>query len=238
MKTELRNIWENYNRTRIAGDKKTANKLLQEYIGLLKSESSFSREEFDEKICNEILEADNCIIDNNGTEVSDKEYRIQHPLFKEIILPVLIEKYKTNSARHIKWIGQLEQFFYSDFQASKRLLDAIGIDGHFSTSFFLEKSFSIEQSQKTLHLILDRMARDFDYYTHEIPFGVLIEPTVFDRELKLFESYYEQSDSKSDWTLNLNKWRTVALLWRAYFSSKNEYVNFEDYLNKNEIRIE
>ena len=238
MKPELRNIWKNYNQTRISGDKKTANKLLQKYIDILKNENYSVREEFVDEICSAVLETKDNIIANNGTEVSDNEYRIQHPLFKEIILPILIVKYKMNSAQHIKWIGQLEQFFYSDSQISKKFLDEIGIEDYFSTSFFFEKSFSIDRSQKTLDLLLKRYARDLEYYVHEVPFGVLIEPDIFDEEIKLFETYYEQFDKKGIWTARLNEWKLISLHWRTYLSSRSEYVNFEDYLNRNGIKLE
>ena len=238
MKIEVRNLWENYNQIRISGDKKTANKLLQQYIDLLKNENYSVREQFVDEICSAVLETEDSIIANNGTEVSEKKYRIQHPLFKEIILPVLIEKYKTDSAKYIRWIGQFEQFFYSDLQTSKKLLEEIGIYGYFSTSFFLEKSFSIEQSQKTLDLILKRQAQDMEYYVHEIPTGLLIESEIFDKEIKQFETYYEQFDRKYIWTAKLDKWKLISLHWRTYLSERDKYVNFEDYLDKNEIQLE
>lgn len=86
---KLTDIWDKYNQVRVAGDKKTANKLLVDYIDLLKQQDEEDIKIFVDNICSLTLNADNKIIYNNGTEVSDKDIRIQHPLFKEIILPIL-----------------------------------------------------------------------------------------------------------------------------------------------------
>ncbi|MBK7959444.1 MAG: hypothetical protein IPK03_15980 [Bacteroidetes bacterium] len=111
---KLTDIWDKYNQVRVAGDKKTANNLLVDYIDLLKQQDEKDIKIFVDNICSLTLDLDDKIIYNNGTEVSDKDIRIQHPLFKEIILPILKDQYKKDSAKHIRWIGQFEQFFYSD----------------------------------------------------------------------------------------------------------------------------
>jgi hypothetical protein len=233
----LTEVWEKYNITRIAGDKKTANKILLQFIDLLKKENKTYIRTFVDDICSKTLEAGQSTLYNNGTDVSNNKYRIQHPLFKEIILPVLAEQYLNNSALHIKWIGQLEQFFYSDNEATKDFLKQINIDGDFSTSYFFEKSFDLENSQDVLTLILKRAAQDIEYYIHELPVAVLIEPELFNVELKTFRHYLIKYNNKEKWSALLSQWENIAKHWTSYFSTRGDYRNFIEYQKKYGINI-
>lgn len=88
--------------------------LLAEFILLLKTQDNSCINHFSDRLCVQILDAENTIIATDGATVSAQKLRIQHPLFQEIILPNLIEGFKQNRPQHIRWIGQLEQFFYAD----------------------------------------------------------------------------------------------------------------------------
>lgn len=234
----LTGCWIKYNDARVAGDKKAANKLLADCIAFLKKQDSSTIESFVDEICGLTLDNDNQVISNNGTEVSDRAIRIQHPLFKEIILPVLANKYKSNSPRHIKWIGQLEQFFYSDHATTTNFLNQLNIDGHFETLYFFEKSFSLDNNQNTLALLLDRIAQDINYNTHEVPIGVNVEPDFLDQEIMIFKKYWEQSANKHLWDNKQKEWELIARHWRIYLNTQNQYDSFKNYLNSNEIQLD
>jgi hypothetical protein len=234
----LTDSWIKYNNARVAGDKKAANKLLADYIVFLKKQDSSTIESFVDEVCSSTLDNDNQVISNNGTEVSDRATRIQHPLFNEIILPVLTDKYKSNSPRHIKWIGQLEQFFYNDYSTTTNFLNQLNINGHFETRFFFEKSFSLDNKQNTLTLLLTRIAQDINFYTHEVPIGVTVEPDFLDQELMVFNKYWELSDNKHLWDNKLKEWKLIARHWRIYLDSQNQYDSFKNYLQKNEIQLD
>jgi len=229
--------WENYNRKRLAGDKRTANKILADYITLLKKQDEKEIEEFVDQICTLTLETDDKIISNNGTVAAEKDIRIQHPLFKEIILPVLKKQYQKESAKHIKWIGQLEQFFYTDHSTTEAFLKDLNISTYFYARDFFEKSFALEPNQKTIVLLLDRIAQDINYCLHEIPTVVLAEPAVLESELAIFRQYLEQSEAKQIWEDSLNEWELISKHWTRYHEAKNDYVNFEDYLKINGFRL-
>ena len=233
----LPDIWDKYNQVRVAGDKKTANKLLVDYIDLLKQQDEKNIKIFVDNICGLTLNADNKIIYNNGTEVSDKDIRIQHPLFKEILLPILRDHYKNDSAKHIKWIGQLEQFFYSDNATTEAFLKELYIEGYFEARHFFEKSFAIDNNQKTLSLLLNRIAQDINYYTHEVPIGVLVDPDVLDKEVMTFRQYWQQCDTKNIWEAVLTEWELIAKHWTLYLATQNKYDNFENYLKTNGIQL-
>jgi len=236
--SKLTDIWEKYNQVRVAGDKKSANKLLVDYIGLLKKQDEKDIKIFVDNICSLTLDTDDKIIYNNGTEVSDKDVRIQHPLFKEIILPILKNQYKKGSAKHIKWIGQLEQFFYSDNAITNTFLKELNIVGHFETRHFFEKSFALDNNQKILNLLLNRIAQEINYYTHEVPIGVLVDPEVLDKELLIFRQYLQQSDTKNIWEVVLTEWELIAKHWTIYLATQDKYDNFQNYLTTNGIQLD
>lgn len=231
---ELTEMWHEYNQIRVTGDKKTATKRLLDFIDLLKKQDENDIQKFVDNLCELILEEEEKIIDSNGTEVSDKQVRIQFPLFKEIILPVLKVQFKNNSAKHIKWIGQLEQFFYSDKNLTTNFLKELNIEGHFEARYFFEKSFSIGKNQKTLNFCLNRIAQDINFYLHEVPFGVLISPEELEKELNTFRKYWLLSDSKNVWKEDLTQWETIAKHWKLYILNQDEYDSFENYLKLND----
>nr|WP_321230677.1 hypothetical protein [uncultured Psychroserpens sp.] len=245
--------WLNYNQTRLKGNKKTANKILNSFINDLLGESSDIIEKFAYNICQLALDADETL-SNNGTEVSNDKNRIQHPLFKKILLPVFVRKYKENEAIYIRWIGQLEQFFYSDNSTTQLFLENINdklrnatqFDSktneyktincrYFSTESFFEKSYNIEPNQKTLDLLLKRLAQDIFYATHELPWGILRDADEFIKEIENFKFYFEKSNKQEKWESILNEWTFIGQHWKIYSKEKNKYENFENYLNLNGI---
>ncbi|WP_233885893.1 hypothetical protein [Tenacibaculum piscium] len=250
---DLNTKWINYNQTRLKGDKKTSNKILNDFIiGLLK-ENEQTIESFVYGICKSTLDTEK-ILSNNGTDVSESEIRIQHNLFKKILLPILVKKYKENDALYIRWIGQLEQFFFSDSNTTKsflidindRLREAVMFDKktneyktiesrYFHTQSFFVKSYTIKPEQKTLDLILISLAQKINFATHELPFAILRDADVFLKEIEYFESYYEQLDSKEKWRKALDEWKFIGLHWKIFSENTNKYQDFVNYLIKNNI---
>jgi hypothetical protein len=232
----MTDLWNKYNQTRLAGDKKTANKLLQEIIDILRQKDQKFVTDFTDNLCKRTLNL-NKVLSNNGTEVSNNIDRIQHPLFKEIILPILADKYLNDSPLHIKWIGQFEQFFYSDYKMTQQFLKQINIDGYFSTTYFFEKSFAIDNNQDTLNLLLRRTAQDIEFNLHELPFTVLAEPNTLNSILNYFENYWNKSNNKEKWKLQLTEWQNIAKHWTKYFAEKEKYSNFMEYQEQQKIEL-
>lgn len=250
--SDLNAKWLDYNQTRLKGDKKTANKILNSFINDLLRENSDILEKFVYDICQLVLDIDETL-SNNGTEISNAKNRIQHPIFKKVLIPILVQKYKENNALYIRWIGQLEQFFYSDHKTTQQFLedidvrirDAVQFDKNtnrykdikckfFSTEHFFEKSYKIEPNQKTLDLLLVRKAQDIFYATHELPTAILKDADVFTKEIKDFKYYLEKSKNQEKWKSILEEWEILAKHWKIYSDSKCE--NFESYLKENNIK--
>ncbi|HSC53781.1 MAG TPA: hypothetical protein VLC98_09180 [Phnomibacter sp.] len=235
MQQAILDKWEAYNQLRVAGVKKQANQLLAEFISTLQQQDPKAISEFVNMVCMAVLETNHEIVANNGWRVSEMDTRIQHPLFKEIIVPELIQQYLQHSAMHIKWIGQLEQFFYADTATATHFLQAIQVEGFFSAFFFFEKSFALQPNQQTLSLLLSSLAQPLDYYMHEVPHAVLVHPDELTQALAVFKNYFQQVDNKAEWAQALQHWELIATHWSIYFSQKDGYENFEVYLQANGV---
>lgn len=232
----MMDLWDQYNKTRLAGDKKKATKMLLNFIALLKEKDKGHIEDFANDLCKKALDIDG-ILPNNGVKVSNDIDRIQHPIFKEIVLPILVEQYLEDSPMHIKWIGQLEQFFYSDKVTTENFLRQINVEGYFSTLHFLEKSFAIDPNQDTLSLLLKRQAQDIEYLVHELPWMVLTEPADFNLVLADFKDYLAKSEYKETWRTRLMEWENIAGHWAVYCARKTFYKDFIDYQEQNNIAL-
>jgi len=230
-------IWEKYNQIRISGDKKTATKILNDFIASVKQNDYNTIKDFVNQICEIVLENNNSIIFNNGTFASNQSVRIQHQLFTEIILPILIDEFKNNSAKHIKWIGQLEQFFHSDNRARTKLNSELNLDYNFTTKHFFEKSYLIDKNQITLNLLLNSISQEISFDIHELPIGVLANPEEFEQEINYFKKYFECSENKSFWEKSLTRWENISKHWTFYFENKNNSQNFQNYLEQNQIKL-
>jgi hypothetical protein len=235
LNSSLQTLWEEYNQVRLLGQKKKANNLLADFIQRLKQQEQDVIQHFVDAICAAILETDAEVLANNGIAVSSLPERIQHPLFKEIILPVLAAKYLQNSSRHIKWIGQFEQFFYADVVTTMGFLQQINQADFFDAAYFFEKAFTISQEQKALTLLLDQLAKTICYYFHEVPYGVLATPEILQAVLQQFKNYWTLSQQQSRWAADLSYWEQLANHWTRYNSDSNANNDFAHYLSLHNI---
>lgn len=243
--TEMRALWERYNRVRTSGAKKQANLILGEFIACFKAQSSEVRAAFVEELCTELLDnfSENVhgfVLATNGTRVSDLPVRIQFPLFRETVLPELMIRFQAGDARAVRWLGQLEQFFMSDQMLEKRTYGELGLPWQETDSlFFFEKSYAMQKDQTTLRLILMKRLHDLGYACHEIPCGVLMTPEYMNNyvaELRDYWTQLEPSKLKDEWQLRLVEYEQIAVCWNDYCTNRSLYTDFRDYMIVNNIQ--
>ncbi len=127
-------IWQEYHTVRLSGNKKKATKMLSHIIRYLNEKDYVYRKKLVKDICTRFFEsADSPIPANNGYDISLNKNRIQHPLFREILVPVLIQEYLHKNALFTRWIGQFEQFFFSDKKLMEDFLIKIDETLHYFT---------------------------------------------------------------------------------------------------------
>lgn len=247
---DLDKKWADYNKIRLTGNKKLANKSLDIFIKSILLYDKHVIEDFVYSICSTVLGDE--IISNNGVNVSNAKFRIQHPLFQKVILPVLIRNYKANDPLYIRWIAQFEQFFYSDSKTTHYFLEAINDElrdtaqfsaeinqyknvkcRYFSTEYFLKKSFELKPTQTTLNLIIKRLAQSIYYQTHELPSAVLADADSFIKEINQFKYYHERYNDQNKWKKQIQEWTDIANHWKIYSTEQDKFRDFEEYLTQN-----
>lgn len=72
---------------------------------------------------------------------------------------------------------------------------------------------------------------------HELPFLVLVEPNTLNEVLNYFENYWNKSDSKEKWKIQLTEWKNIANHWAKYYAEKEKYSSFMDYQEKQKIEL-
>lgn len=157
--------WKNYHSVRLSGRKKLANLELENLIQNIKRLSKPLQEEVLLNLVGSILD-NSGFIGNNGTMVSDNKVRIQHPFFKQILLPYLIENCKRNVATSFRWAAQLKQFFYSDREAQILFAQDLNIQ-YYDCEYLLKRSYELEPVRHTAELILSEKYGALGFATHE-----------------------------------------------------------------------
>ncbi|PIE84434.1 MAG: hypothetical protein CSA07_01595 [Bacteroidia bacterium] len=205
----LQSLWQEYNRVRLAGSKKASNRLLLELIAGLRAEDEAHVEAFVHDLCSTLLASG--FLANNGEEVSNAPLRLQHPLFREVVLPVLARKCQQKDALYLRWAAQLQQFFYSDWACAETLVRAIGgAPSSYDTLHLLERSYALQASEATLQLILEERARRLDYFSHEYPPTLLCTVELFRQEVAAFRDLLAERADSSQWSARLKGWEGMS----------------------------
>lgn len=244
----LNTIWKSYNDSRISGDKRKAKSTLNIFLKEILKEDDDFIEGFVESLCESVLEND---IFPSKHDSTVRDYKIQTPLFNQLIVPVFNRKYKINDALYIRWIAQFEQFFYSNQNLTNQFLIAIDDElktaikfndetqdyhdvkiRYFDAESFLKKSFYIDPNQITLRLLLMKKANKIRSALQEFPQLVLLDPHIFISELNNFEQFLMLFDEKENWESDFEYWNIIVNHWDQYNNQNNiESDSFESYLN-------
>jgi len=243
--TEMYALWEQYNRVRVAGAKKQANQILDTFLKCFKDQTPEVKATFVEKVCSKLLDPitddttyNGHYLCTNGVQVSDLPIRIQFPLFRDAILPELIRRFNIHDARAIRWIGQLEQFFYANQELWQDTCAELDLPFPVGSMFFFKRSFAIKPEQTTLRMIIKTYAMNLSYDCHHMPDGILCEPEQMNQTIADARNYWNQLEAspiKDEWNECLGVYERIAASWDDYCTHRFLYDNFEHYLAKNKI---
>jgi len=103
-------------------------------------------------------------------EKRDYGHKVRHELYEKVIFPYLKEGYARNEPWAMYWLAETIQNLYT----SEKLHEQI----EFKTDYYLLKQcFKLESANDDIRLsLLDRMANQLCYATHEWPTGILYAP--------------------------------------------------------------
>jgi hypothetical protein len=218
---DMIDLWNNYENCLDKGLKKKAIETLNVFILRLKATDI----ETQRKITNILID-----------RKEEENFLIQFPLFKDMVLPILIQNAKQGKLGAYRLIGEFEQFIYSDSrlgQLINRELN-IGNDSFYSIGMF-EKELSINpRDTKTINLLIQGIAKSLDYAVHEVPIGVLYDKELYFQRLEQLEKLLVANNLMSNkWDKRISTLNSIGKTWTDYLESKG-FENYADFLVKSE----
>jgi len=196
---EIEKEWSQYEKLRNSGLRKQANKALLTTIAKIKSNQNPSINEFLLSLCEKGLD-------------QDPQQRIQHPLYVQCILPLLLSGLERKSAREISFIVRSSGY-------GKEIYDAIGDISHRELL-----NIALESEPKNIDII-NQLVSD---YVYELYFGAHHLPEVLIVELDYAQGIIKEC---AEFILkNQNCVREDIVEEHKYYS--NLYQDYADWKNK------
>ena len=204
-------------------------------IRTLEHEDYETRKQFVETICD-------CF---NIENTANRFGKINQHLFDKIVVPVFATEYKKGNKKYIKEIWQCDNLCNpgrNDLLKQIVLGDSGDYFAHIEYS--CGKSFMLDKSQKTLDFIMTKARTEVIIYRLDFPIWVhksdryfeLLKP--FADRLERCKEYCKISGNDK-WDKHLADWELLVIHLYKYeeYVRNNGYINFNDYLKKNEVTI-
>lgn len=236
-------LWAKYNETRLRGLKKDANRMLPNVIDYFHELSRDTQESFVHETCAKLLEisdpssSSDWMLANNGSVASEQAVRIQHQVFCAAILPILLDGFRKNDPHCIRWIAQFFPFIYSDKSLWRRIADELNLEKPVGPWFFLERSYALHSSPRTLLMMLSLLFEGMRYACHELPCGILMECGEFEKDIEELKYWLSKASSgfQKKHADEVAYYEKMAYHWTKYRMGENNQAGFEDYLVRNGV---
>lgn len=219
------NVWNSYLTQKEMGLKKQSSKLLYEFMS-------------------EIEALDYGTILNFAYTLTDKhrleEMKIDFRLFESVIYPILVAEIKSKKITSNRRLAQFDQFFIGSNQLFLKLKEQLNYDNsYFESADFYQREIEINNTDEiAIAGFLNRIASGLNYATHELPeYGLVWDIEYFKKELKRFKIVLDTYLQKDIWDNRIKHWEFVLKTWTEYMNDRNSFVNYEDYLNKKELKF-
>jgi predicted nucleic acid-binding protein len=161
------------------------------------------------------------------------QQKIPPLLFSEVILLELIRGFKQAELPYARWLAQANSYLYRAYNQNPQLEELFDFKLLDSNAFYeiaLQHDPYDEIARKAL---IENLAYWFDFYIHEVPAGVLVEPAVFERQLDQFVALLQPAGLLPRYEKKLALWRFHANAYRDYLARRQEFKDYADYLAKN-----
>ena len=228
-------LWAEYERQEDAGLRKPALGTLAEFIDAVRAHPPARRTAWVEAACRAHWD------DYDPIREGWNRRRIRHPLVADLILPVLIEGYRRREPNYARWLGQFALSgvirgagFMPPEAVAAGVYDELrylGL-GEFEPADLLREALTLDPTDtRAAHTLIGYLEERFDYWTHELPEGVLIDDTAKWRaELDEFERLVEGYPPPRDFVFELQFWRLHCAAWEAYRGHEDEFGSYQAFL--------
>ena len=162
----------------------------------------------------------------------DNDLPVRFPLFRRLLLPILVEGVNTHQPGHARWLAAFESMLYHSLPT--------GLPPELeSRAGLLQEAVRLDPSdQRSLEKLLLSKASYFDYTLHELPSGVLYHQNgatpeqceTLLEQLGRFEICVCRSGQTGRYQELINECRFHYQAYRQYLMAHREKTSFELYL--------
>ncbi|MCB9587693.1 MAG: hypothetical protein H6718_19980 [Polyangiaceae bacterium] len=230
LRPDDRIVWDEYVQLEVDGVRREAVGALQRFVDRLKSYSEDERRRF------ALL-----LVDAVRRE-GGSEFPIRHPLWNEVVLPVLLERYDRNEPGSARSLLR----FRHQLHGGSACAEQIG-DRDVSDWALVDQAITQEPNARDLRERWLAMRADwFEYAIHEVPSGVLLGQDGASvagcddllAELSEFEVRAEALGVRDQHGEAIREWRYYFAGYREYLVHSEDYASFADFLSSHPMSAE
>jgi hypothetical protein len=161
---------------------------------------------------------------------------LRNPLLVDVILPELLEGYEQQRPNSARWLALFS--LTSTGNVNAEIYDELRLRGmpEWYPVDALREAIALDPlDRQAAHALIRHLEATFDYATHEVPRGVLIDDTeIWRRELDEFEGLIERYPTDRDYSFELAGWRLHCDAWPKYLERRDEFASYAEFLGDGE----
>lgn len=162
---------------------------------------------------------------------------LRSPLLVDVILPELLAGYEQRRPHSARWLALFS--LTSTGNVSAQIYDELRLHGmpDWYPPDVLREAIALDPSDRqAADALIRHLEAGFDYATHEVPRGVLIDDTgTWRRELDEFERLIERYPTGRDYSFELAGWRLHCDAWPKYLERKDEFGSYAEFLAHSDL---
>jgi hypothetical protein len=230
-----RQLWLEYEKEEDAGLRQGALRTLAAFIDAVRSYPESRREAWVEAFCRDYWD------DYDALTEGWNRRRVRHPLVADLILPTLVDGYRTHRPNYARWLGE---FALSGVFRGAGLMppDAVAPGvynevrylgmGEFEPADLLREALAQDASDtRAAQTLIGYLEEKFDYWTHHVPDYVLTDDTqTWRAELDEFEELVRRYPASRGFDFELKFWRFHCDAWTEYREREHEFENYSEFL--------
>jgi hypothetical protein len=217
--------WATYQEQEALGLRKDALATLREIIDAIRAYPPERRTAWVEAICAEHW-------DDPKYPWFEGRLILRSPLVVDVVVPELLAGYEQRRPNAARWLALFS--LTSTGNVSAQIYDELRLHGmpEWYPPDVLREAITLDPSDRqAAHALIRHLEASFDYATHEVPRGVLVDDTdTWRRELDAFERLIERYPTGRDYTFELAGWRLHCDAWPKYLERKGEFGSYSEFL--------
>ena len=237
LKEQEKKLFVQYFDLKSSGQKKAANKSLEQFIYGVSQYSLEQRRKLVYKIIS--LSKYEVFIRRPGIKYETKEpiLTLQHPLIEKLIVPILIvdiNDKKLGASREMSSFTYIfeKQIKFNDVFSNTQVPEIWEMG-----EYFLEQELELNPTDIEAAIrLVNKKVRRLNYDIHELPeYGLMVEIEVFEKQLESLKQLLRQYEIGEELKERIRIYELVNYTWSDYLKNESKYENYQQYLEVNKI---